>query len=65
MSNVPINGGTRTQILGAIQLREKSAAPPVAVANSVILYAIDNGAGKTQLMALFPTGAAIEIAIEA
>lgn len=33
-------------------------------ANEVKLYAIDNGAGKTKLMAKFYTGAAVQIAIE-
>jgi len=28
------------------------------------IYTVDNGAGKTRLMALFPTGAALQIAIE-
>jgi hypothetical protein len=34
------------------------------VADVVILFAEDNGAGKTKLMAQFPTGAAVQIAIE-
>lgn len=47
----------------AIVLLERTApsAPP---ANTVYIYSQDNGAGKTQLMALFPTGSAQEIAIE-
>lgn len=43
---------------------EEVAATPDAVANAVVLYAIDNGSGKTRLMARFPTGAAQQIAIE-
>ena len=38
---------------------------PAAVANKVILFAQDNGAGKTQLMGLMPTGVAQQILIEA
>lgn len=48
---------------GALQLGELGAAP-TGVANSVIIYAEDNGAGKTRLMAIFGSGAAQQIAIE-
>ena len=37
------------------------AAP---AANKVVIYCRDNGAGKTQLVARFPTGAVQQIAIE-
>jgi hypothetical protein len=40
------------------------AAPAAPAANKVRIYAVDNGSGKTQLMALFATGAAQQIAIE-
>jgi len=40
-------------------------APPDPEPDTVRLYAEDDGAGKTRLMALFPTGSAIELAIEA
>jgi hypothetical protein len=40
------------------------AAPSAPAANSVRIYAEDNGSGKTRLMALFATGAAQQIAIE-
>lgn len=40
------------------------AAPAAPAANNVRVYAEDNGSGKTRLMALFPTGAAQQIAIE-
>jgi hypothetical protein len=40
------------------------AAPSAPAANGVRIYAQDNGAGKTQLMALFASGAAQQIAIE-
>lgn len=39
-------------------------APSAPAANSVRIYAEDNGSGKTRLMALFATGAAQQIAIE-
>lgn len=39
-------------------------APASPAANKVRIYAEDNGAGKTRLMALFATGAAQQIAIE-
>jgi hypothetical protein len=48
---------------GALEFLEQ-AAPAAPAANSVRIYAVDNGSGKTQLMALFATGAAQQIAIE-
>lgn len=48
---------------GMIQLQEVASAPSAPAADNVIIYAIDNGSGKTQLMALFSSGAAQEIAI--
>lgn len=39
-------------------------APAAGGANTVRIYAEDNGSGKTRLMAIFPTGAAQQIAIE-
>lgn len=39
-------------------------APAAGATNTVRIYAEDNGAGKTRLMAIFPTGAAQQIAIE-
>ena len=39
-------------------------APTAPATNGVRIYAEDNGAGKTRLMALFATGAAVQIAIE-
>lgn len=44
-------------------LSERSVAP-TAKANKVIIYAIDNGSGKTKLMAQFPTGAPVQLAIQ-
>lgn len=48
---------------GAIEMREQTA-PSAPSTNNVRIYAEDNGSGKTRLMALFPTGAAQQIAIE-
>ena len=45
------------------QLTEMTA-PSAPATNSVRIYAEDNGAGKTRLMALFATGAAQQISIE-
>jgi len=39
-------------------------APAAPAANGVRIYAEDNGSGKTRIMALFATGAAVQIAIE-
>lgn len=54
-----INGATG----GAFEMLEMTA-PAAPAANRVRLYSQDNGSGKTQLMALFPTGAAQQVAIE-
>lgn len=48
---------------GGLMLGEMTA-PSTPSANNVILYAEDDGSGKTRLMALFPTGAAQQVAIE-
>lgn len=42
----------------------EQTAPTAGASNTVRIYAEDNGSGKTRLMALFPTGAAQQIAIE-
>ena len=39
-------------------------APSAPATNSVRIYAEDNGAGKTRLMALFATGSAVQLGIE-
>lgn len=57
-----VRGGA-TSTGGAIELLEQTA-PAAGSANTVRLYAVDNGAGKTQLMALFSSGAAQQIAIQ-
>lgn len=48
---------------GALEMLEMTA-PAAGAANTVRLYAEDNGSGKTRLMAIFPTGAAQQVAIE-
>lgn len=42
----------------------EQTAPAAGAANTVRIYAEDNGAGKTRLMALFATGAAQQLAVE-
>jgi len=39
-------------------------APSAPASNKARIYAEDNGSGKTRLMVKFPTGAAVQIAIE-
>ena len=48
---------------GAIEIAEMTA-PAAGAANTVRIYAVDNGAGKTQLMALFSSGSAVQLAIQ-
>ena len=48
---------------GALTMKEMTA-PAAPAANSVVIYAEDDGSGKTRLMALFPSGAAKQIEIE-
>lgn len=43
---------------------EEVSSIPGAVPNTAILYAQDNGAGKTRLMVRFPTGSPVQLAIE-
>ena len=52
-----------TSIGGALEFIEMTA-PAAPAADSVRIYAEDDGAGKTRLMARFATGAAVQIAIE-
>jgi hypothetical protein len=42
----------------------EAGAPSAPAANEVVLFAQDNGGGKTQLMALFSSGVAQQVAIE-
>lgn len=55
--------GSGTSAGASLELLEQTA-PAAGAANTVRIYAVDNGSGKTQLMALFATGAAQQIAIE-
>lgn len=54
----------RNLFLGSYQQMTEMTAPAAPAANSVRIFAQDNGAGKTQLMAIFGSGAAQQIAIE-
>jgi len=54
----------RNLFLGSYMQIYEMTAPAAPAANSVRIYAEDNGAGKTRIMALFATGAAQQIAIE-
>jgi hypothetical protein len=58
-----LNSNNTAAFAGAVQMAEMTA-PAAPAANGVILYAVDNGAGKTQLMALFSSGAAQQLAIQ-
>jgi hypothetical protein len=55
-----VNSGSQ----GYIDLNEQSPAPSAPAANRARIYARDNGSGKTQLVVLFPTGAAQVLATE-
>ena len=55
--------GSTTAAGGTLEFIEMTA-PVAPAANGVRIYAEDDGAGKTRLMALFATGAAQQIAIE-
>ncbi len=55
--------GAGTTTGGALNFLEQTA-PSAPSANQVVLYAEDNGSGKTRLMARFNTGAAQQVAIE-
>ncbi len=55
--------GASTSTGGVLAFLEQTA-PSAPAANGAYLYAEDNGSGKTRLMALFPSGAAQQVAIE-
>lgn len=67
-ANVPLvlspAGTSQVEVGNGVQFTEMGTPPASPSANRVILYAEDNGSGKTRLMALFPTGAAQQVAIE-
>lgn len=48
----------------SIQFMERAGVPGAPAADRAKLYAIDNGAGKTQLVVLFATGTAIVLATQ-
>ena len=52
------------QLEGIIKLVEQGSAPSAPGSNYVYIYAVDNGSGKTKLMAQFASGAAQQIAIQ-
>jgi hypothetical protein len=56
----PTDGSTGA---GGFQLAEMTG-PSAPAANSVYIFAEDNGSGKTRIMAQFATGSAVEIATE-
>jgi hypothetical protein len=58
-----ISGGTITHGANFMEFTEMTA-PSAGATNNVRIYAQDNGSGKTQLMAVFPTGSAVQLAIE-
>lgn len=55
--------GANASTAGALSFLEQTA-PSAPAANEVLIFAQDNGAGKTQLMARFNSGSAVQIAIE-
>ncbi len=58
---ISVNGIAQTA--GYHEMVEMTA-PAAGAADSVRIYAVDNGSGKTQLMALFSSGAAQQLAIQ-
>lgn len=49
---------------GGAMMWQEMTAPSAPATNKVVLYAEDNGSGKTRLMARFATGVAQQVAIE-
>jgi hypothetical protein len=49
---------------GVLEFTEEAGDPAAPAANGVVLYAKDNGAGKTALYARFATGAVQEVAVQ-
>lgn len=60
-ANIDLTAGTTP---GSIIMTERGSAPSAPAANGCILYCIDSGAGKTQLMAIFNTGSPVQVAIQ-
>lgn len=71
--NLTIDNALNTQTLGVagsatvngVLGQQEIADPGNAAANNYVLFARDNGAGKTQICVKFPTGATIVLATEA
>ncbi len=59
-TRLPQHGGGA----GVLSMRKATTSPTAGPTNGVIIFAEDNGAGKTRFMARFPSGAAQQIAIE-
>lgn len=60
----PVNITGATAATGYIQQAEVATDVAAPAANKAVIYTRDNGSGKTQLVARFPTGAVQQIAIE-
>ncbi|WP_447948207.1 NosD domain-containing protein [Microbacterium maritypicum] len=58
------NEGLYEVTRGGFMQMSETTTPATPQTNDVRLYADDNGSGKTRLMALFPTGAAQQVAIQ-
>jgi hypothetical protein len=63
-NSISIGAAGSQAIFGGYQQLTEMTAPAAPAANGVRIYAEDDGAGKTRLMARFATGAAVQIAIE-
>jgi len=61
---IPVNFGKRVIMAGGCLLKELTEDPDAPPTNCCIIYAKDNGAGKTGLYARFATGAVQQAAIE-
>lgn len=57
-------GNASGELRAAILSGQEIAAPAAPAADGFRIFAQDNGAGKTQLMVIFATGAAQQIAIQ-
>lgn len=64
LARTAVNTLTASGPMKARSLAVTEAAAPTAVADQVQIFAQDDGSGKTQLMARFGTGSAVQIAIE-
>ncbi len=51
------NGNIEETAIGGVVMLSEQLAPPAPAADTLLLYARDNGSGKTQLCVLFATGA--------